>query len=229
MRWLIDFDDTLAIGYTTWAMQHVIPGMITEYNLTYEETVFSRAMLHAQKQSNQNVDEQVVLDELFIELGWEPKLQKVLISRVYETGYDLKLYEDTLPFLEKLMEQPSNRLLVVSNNNDAPNLAASLGITEYFEAILTPAICGGKPKPTADMYTYIEDKYPAQNGEETVMVGDDPWSDGDFAKVIGAANCYLLDRMDRYAVLYPQEDYHWVHSLKEILSLNSTTSIGRLP
>lgn len=210
MRWLIDFDDTLAIGYMTWAMEHVIPQMIEEFALPYEEETFSRALLHAQKQSNENTDDQRVVNEFFDAIGWDYTYQGVLMQRVYAEGYALQLYPDTEAFLQRLSSDPVNRIFVVSNNPKAPELAAHLGITAYFEAILTPEICGSQAKPVADMYAYLDAHYPDTG--ESVMVGDDPWSDGTFAKTCGMT-CWLLDRMDRYAVLYPQEPYRWVKSL----------------
>ena len=42
MRWLIDMDDTLAMGYLTWAVEHVIPSFIREHGLPYEATAFAQ-------------------------------------------------------------------------------------------------------------------------------------------------------------------------------------------
>lgn len=213
MRWLIDMDDTLVMGYLTWAIQHVLPGMIDEFKLPYDATRFSRALLKAQKQSNEGVDEQHILNDMFTALGWDARYQAVLLQRVWEENYALSLYPDTLPFLKRLSADPKNRLFIVSNNDGAPDILAQMGIAGYFEAIITPTISGGQPKPAPDMYAYLDRHYSAET--DSVMVGDDPWSDGTFAKSCGIT-CWLLDRMDRFAVLYPHERYLWRKSLSDV-------------
>src|SRR5437763_1744939 len=124
MRWFIDFDDTLAIGPMTWALNHVVPSMIEEHKLPYDADLFLEQTLRAQQEANLGLGDDAVLD------------------------YIIK--QHTIP---------------------------------------------------AD--------------ETYTIVGDDPWSDGSFADTC-QINCWILDRLDRYARLYPGKTYRWVRSLDEI-------------
>ena len=214
-NWYLDFDDTLAVGPITWALQHVFPEMIESNSLPYDEASYTRVMLKAQRLSNEGVDEARILDEMFSRLGWPDHLKLELGQSVY-TGYELALFEDTIPFLDYLREQ-EHTLFIISNNNKAVEHAETLDIAHYFTDILIPERCGAVPgKPDSGMWTHLLTCYPDLEGEGGHFVGDDPWSDGLFAEVC-QLQCWIVDRMQRYQTLYTEKPYRWVTSLRELM------------
>jgi FMN phosphatase YigB (HAD superfamily) len=217
MTWILDFDDTLALGPNTWAFETVLPQLIQQHNLPYQPKLFAGVMLKAQEESNITGDDEAILNFVFSTLGWPDSLKKELVHRVFN-DYQPALFSDTLPFLERMKGQT---LIIVSNNNYAPQLAQALGIADYFAAIITPKSSSKRPKPQADMWDAVGEFA----GDSLLhMVGDDPWSDGLFSQGNKAACCYILDRLGRYGDL--QLPYHFVKSLDEIIiqSLSGTAN-----
>jgi HAD superfamily hydrolase (TIGR01549 family) len=206
MVWILDFDDTLALGPNTWAFETVLPELIKQHQLPYEPDLFASVMLKAQEQSNLTGDDEAILDYVFGTLGWPDSLKKDLVHRVFNE-YQPVLFADTLPFLERMKGQT---LIIVSNNNYAPHIAQGLGIAHYFKAIITPKSSGKRSKPHADMWDAVVELV----GEENlVMIGDDPWSDGLFSQG-REASCFILDRLNRYTNL--DLPYQFVPSLDNI-------------
>lgn len=215
MNWYLDFDDTLAVGPITWALQHILPEMIQVHNLPYDETLFTQVILKAQQLSNQGIEEAPILDEMFTRLGWPDHLKTDLGQKVY-TGYSLALFEDTVAFLDHLRGQ-QHRMFIISNNNKAAEYIEKLGIATYFTAILTPLNCGDVPgKPNRAMWDYLLTHYPDIKGQDAYFVGDDPWSDGLFAEAC-ELSCWIVDRMQRYHTLYTEKPYHWATSLHDLI------------
>src|SRR5215468_5722105 len=118
MHWFIDFDDTLAVGPMTWAFANVIPAMVRKYRLPYYAPTFNKAALRAQKRGNENVDEMLLVQELFSTMEWPPSLVEKFLYDVYN-GYHLTLFDDALPFLERLKDA-GHSLFVISNSNKTP-------------------------------------------------------------------------------------------------------------
>ncbi len=215
MNWLLDFDDTLAVGPVTWALQHVFPDMIKTNNLPYDEALYTQVMLKAQRQGNEGVDEETILDEMFARFGWPDHLKAELGQKVYY-GYELALFDDTIPFLDHLRER-GDRVFVISNNDKAAEHAGTLGIAGYFTGIYYPERCGGVPaKPQRDMWAFVTDQYPELKDEPATFVGDDPWSDGLFAEHCQLP-CWIVDRMQRYHTLYAGKPYQWAASLRDLM------------
>ena len=214
MNWLLDFSDTLASGSKTWAFEHAFPSMIAEYHLPVDEEVFRNATLQAQKRAREIDDESVVLNELIVKLSWPDELKHELVRRIFEEC-TAELYEDTLPFLEKL-HQASQTVYIVSNTNDTPQLLEKFGITHYFRQIVTPETSGGGTgKPSRDMWDYLIRQVGDEVIAPAVVVGDDPWSDGAFAEACSLP-CWIVDRTGRLTSLYNTLPFGWVRSLLDI-------------
>jgi HAD superfamily hydrolase (TIGR01549 family) len=208
MQWFIDFDDTLALGPTTWAIQTVLPRLIRAHGLPYSDDLLHAALLRGQEIAAQGQDESQALETVFTMMNWPPELKRTLVEEVFER-YVPVLFDDARPFLQRL-RAGGEPLAIVSNNNHAPQIAEALGIAVYVNNIFTPDSCGIKRgKPHRDVWDYICDKHEIQNA---VMVGDDPWSDGAFADACGIP-CVLVDRLDRFAHF---TQYYRVGSLNEI-------------
>ncbi len=213
MHWFIDFDDTLSIGPMTWAFNHVIPNMIREYGLPYEPDLFMEATLRAQQEANQDLGDMVVMDNFLSAVRWPSSVKQPLLDAVFE-GYKPALFDDALPLLERLRAEVQP-IYVLSNNNHAPLLIEQFGVAPYFVGVFTPKLCGGLAgKPQREMLDYVLARHPIPAGEMAI-VGDDPWSDGSFAETCGI-HCWLLDRLDRYARIYPDKPYHWIRSLDNL-------------
>ena len=215
MQWFVDFDDTLAIGPNYWALNHVLPQMIEEHQLPFNEANYQQAIYRGMQQVNDNASEQAILDELFQSLGWSPDKQQELVERVF-SGYQPHLFDDALPFLNAA-QVASQPIYIISNNNHSPDLIESLNIRKLIADIFTPKLCGdipGKPKP--DLWDYVQQKYANINVQEALFVGDDPWSDGAFADAIGMP-CAIIDRTAQFKPLYQTMTYRWINSLTKLV------------
>ncbi len=214
MLWLIDFDDTLAVGPFTWAFEHVIPRMIAKHNLPYDEALFNQAALDTQRQGGDNGEESGSIDGFLDEVGWDRSLKGELVEAIFH-GYKPVLLPDAVAFLQRVKDA-SQTLFLFSNNNRAPLVTRYLGIDGYFSAMLTPALCGNLPgKPARDLFDHAIRAYAISSGEPVQVVGDDPWCDGAFADACNL-DCWLVDRLKRYESLHAQHAYHWVSSLIEV-------------
>jgi FMN phosphatase YigB (HAD superfamily) len=215
MPWFIDFDDTLSVGPVTWAFDHVFPTFIKQHELPYEPESFVVATLRAQQEANLGLGDLVVIDRFFANVNWPDSIKEPLLNTIFNE-YRPQLFDDAIPFLERLKAQGQS-IYLLSNNNSAPQLAEHMAIAHYFTGMFTPKSCGGLAgKPQRDMLDYVLTQHTMPDGELINMVGDDPWSDGSFADTCGLQS-WLLDRMDRYQQLYPDKKYRWIKSLNEIV------------
>jgi FMN phosphatase YigB (HAD superfamily) len=216
MHWFVDFDDTLVIGPVTWALKDVFPKMFRDHHLSYDEGTFAEAILSAQQQSNEDMGEMAVVDMLFQTMGWPDALKKPLVQEVFD-NYKPSLFEDAVPFLER-MTGNGDKVYILSNNNYAPHIAEQLGIARHFAAIFTPKSCGGvRGKPQRAMWDHLlaQRIIGDQPTELIGMVGDDPWSDGAFSERCNIP-CWIIDRMNRFTRLRAEKPYRWATSLAEV-------------
>jgi FMN phosphatase YigB (HAD superfamily) len=212
--WLLDFDETLASSNITWAFQHAFPKFIREHHLAYDVDLLGKVVLRLQERASQNYELGPLLQELFDRMGWPQHLQGQLMDDLW-SGYQPALYEDTLAFLDRL-HQRKHRVLVVSNSPRTPDQIRLLGLESYVHQIFTPHICANtQPKPHLSLWEYILEHETNIDPTTTIVVGDDPWSDGAFAEACGL-NCWIVDRMDRFSTMQSQKNYRWVRSLLEI-------------
>lgn len=196
-NWLLDFDDTLVSGVLTMAIEQALPRLIEKHQLAYDPEEMAQALLDMQKNASNGDDPQAMLDEFFERMQWNAALKTELFEDL-TTHYHPTLFEDALPFLQRLKDA-GGRVLVVSNNNRAPKIADALGVMPYIERIYTPKLHeGAQPKPHRSLWDIVTMQYPDITLEDTVFVGDDPWSDGAFSRACGLT-CWLVDRRARYA------------------------------
>jgi FMN phosphatase YigB (HAD superfamily) len=214
MHLFLDFDDTLVSGMNTWALVNVLPDLIREHGLPYDETHYREGLLAALESASQNLDESRILDDLFAILEWPDALKATLMSRVFGQ-FSPEIFEDTVSFLDR-MKAAGHHLYIVSNNNQAEEIIVSLGLGNYFDAVFTPQKCGvERGKPTGEMWKVLARQLEPLEMNDACFVGDDPFSDGVFADVSGIP-CYIIDRTGLYTTLYPDPSYRWVQSLAEI-------------
>jgi FMN phosphatase YigB (HAD superfamily) len=204
------------VGPVTWALNHVFPKMIREHQLPFDEGKFAEAILTAQQHSNEEMGEMAVVDGLFQTMGWPNTLKKPLVQEVFD-NYKPSLFEDTVPFLER-MTANGNTVYILSNNNYAPHIAEQLGIAQHFAGIFTPKSCGGvRGKPQRAMWDHLlAQRIVGDHPTDLIgMVGDDPWSDGTFSERCNIP-CWIVDRMGRFARLRAEKPYRWAASLAEV-------------
>ena len=212
--WLIDFDDTLAIGPVTWGYQHVLPRFIKEYDLPADFPALERSVLKAQEQSNQSTDLNSILSEFFVSMNWPTSLSQSLLLAM-EENYNPQLFDDAKPFLDTLNEA-GKTVVILSNNPHTPDSAKKLGLHDLVDDIVTPHMLpGAGPKPEFSLWDQMTKKFPGMNVENTVVVGDDPWSDLAFAEACGL-RAWLIDRHDRFAGFQLWPRARRVESLLEI-------------
>ncbi len=214
MHLFLDFDDTLVSGMNTWALVNVLPDLIKEHGLPYDEDRYREGLIAALESASQNLDESRILDTLFAHLDWPDALKATLMTRVFGQ-FSPEAFDDTVAFLDR-MKAAGHHLVIVSNNNHAGEIIDGLGLSGYFDAIFTPKISQvQRGKPAGDMWEYLDQQLENIDLSDAYFVGDDPFSDGAFADVRGIP-CYIIDRTGLYTALYPNKSYHWVKSLAEI-------------
>jgi len=212
--WFIDFDDTLATGPITWSVEFALPKFIDENRLICNRRQLSDAVLVAQAKENQGIDHRAILSELFTSMGWPSVLQNSLYTDVM-TNFRPELFDDVLPFLNCLHDH-NQILYVVSNNPYSSQIAEKLGISTYFKKFFIPDQANGiHPKPHLSLWERIISVESGIEIQESCMIGDDPWSDGQFAENCGL-ECWIVDRGLRYRSLHEEKSYHWVQSLLDI-------------
>jgi len=212
--WFLDFDDTLVSGALTWALEYRFPRLIQDYQLPYHAERFSQAVLVAQERSNQAYEPMQILHDLFTDMQWPHSLEAQIMHEAM-VDYHPRLFDDVLPFLERL-QAAGDPVCVISNNGYAPKVAERLGVLAYVSEIYTPKMCpGSQPKPHRSLWDYVTARQPIPRGYTPVIVGDDPWSDGAFAVNCGVA-CWLVDRRNRFAAHPNRQQFRWVASLLDI-------------
>jgi FMN phosphatase YigB (HAD superfamily) len=212
--WLIDFDDTLASGNLTWAIDYAFPKLIRENHLVHDPARLERVMLRLQEQSNQSVPLDVLLRELFETMAWPRALERAFISDL-TTSYQPELFDDALPFLRRLKER-GKRIIVLSNNPHSEKYVRSLGVEPYIDAIFTPYnTVETFPKPHRSLWDHVMNNILDIDPAATTVVGDDPWSDGAFASSCGLT-CWIVDRGSRVREHVTAQGWRWVRTLDEI-------------
>src|SRR5258708_29491401 len=209
MTWFLDFDDTLALGPITWAIQTVLPDLIQQNALSYDAARLDSLILDTQRDSIQGAKDTEMLDKVFQAMGWPDSLKTNLLEKVFDQ-YAPVLFSDSLPFLQR-MNAAGQALYILSNNNKAPKIAEALGIAPYLADIFTPKTFAlDRGKPHTEIWTCISKVCDVGNA---ILVGDDPWSDGAFADACGI-RCYIVDRLNRLEMI--SSVYKRVQSLDEI-------------
>jgi FMN phosphatase YigB (HAD superfamily) len=185
------------------------------HNLPNEPERLEAAVLRAEEISNINNDHGAALMDLFEQMGWQAELQHELFNDVM-TQFRPVLYDDAIPFLKALSVYPV-RVYIISNNNRVPMFSRQFEIDTYFTRIITPKMLpDGLPKPRPNMWEYLSANEPDLTTENTVIVGDDPWSDGAFAEACRLP-CWLLDRKQRYSRLKQFRHFQFVPDLLAIV------------
>lgn len=213
-NWILDFNGTLATSGITWGLRHAFPRLIQEHQLPYDATRFEQAALVAQERGSQETDPRPLLHDLFETMGWPHELEAPLLKDIM-TNYQPELFEDALPFLERL-RQHGHTICIVSNNPISTDNIQRLDLAHYINHIVTPnSYPGSQPKPHRDLWDQMLNEYPQMQQQPSVVVGDDPWTDGLFAENCNLP-CWIIDRMNRFTALHTQKPYQWVQSLLDI-------------
>lgn len=212
--WLIDFDDTIASGNLTWALQSAFPKFVLENQLAYDKQQLGQTIIRLQERKHQSVPLMQLLHDLFETMRWPHHLQQHLLDDLL-TAYQPSLFDDVLPFLRRLRAQ-NRRIIVLSNNPHTLDNVATLQIEHYVDKVYTPYNAPDtQPKPHPSLWTHILTDFEDMTPETTTIVGDDPWSDGSFADNFGL-KCWLIDRSGRLTGKVSANGWHWVRSLDEI-------------
>ncbi len=212
--WILDFDETLASGSITWALQDAFPKFIAEHQLRFDAKRLKGLILELQEAASRDSSPAPLVERLFEEMQWPSHLQQRLLEDVF-SNYKPELFEDAEPFLKRLREH-DDRVLIVSNNPRTLQQIPLLGLEHYFAGVFTPSsVPGTRPKPDRSLWDHIIGLQAEIDPDHTVVVGDDPWSEGEFSSVCGL-QCWIVDRMDRFAEVAAGKSYHLVRSLLDI-------------
>lgn len=212
--WIIDFDETLARGSITWALEKEFPKFIAVHQLPVDVARLNALVLELQEVASQHSSPAPLVGRLFNEMGWREDLQGEFLKSLLGS-YKPTIFDDTLPFLDLLRER-NDRILIVSNNPRTLEQVPILALQDYFLGVYTPSNCPGtQPKPDRSLWEYVRGNHPEVDPQRTFVVGDDPWSEGVFAEACGL-ECWIVDRLDRFAVVSVGKRYKRVRSLLEI-------------
>jgi FMN phosphatase YigB (HAD superfamily) len=212
--WIIDFDETLASGNLTWALQYAFPSFIARHQLPHDPQRLHDVMLTMQQAASGVSDPAPLMARLFEAMQWDPALQDQLLNDIF-SNFRPSLFDDALPFLERLSAR-GDRVLVVSNNPRTLEQVHILPLEPYIAGVFTPQSCPGTlAKPDRSLWDFIIAHDAQINPDATTVVGDDPWSEGEFAQVCGLP-CWIVDRLDRFGTLTDQPAYRRVRSLLDI-------------
>jgi FMN phosphatase YigB (HAD superfamily) len=212
--WLLDFDETLATGNLTYAMQHAFPKFMRDHHLQPDQQRLQQVMLDVQKRASKEIDPLPLLKVLVEGMGWAPELTQPLFEALWVVMTP-ELFPDVMPFLDRLRAD-GKRVLIVSNSGRTPEQMNLLGLMTLVDGVFTPKTCPDTlPKPHRSLWDYAVMQYADLTPETAVVVGDDPWSDGAFADACGLP-CWIVDRNNRYGDVRGQSPYRWVRSLADI-------------
>ncbi|MCC7208484.1 MAG: HAD family hydrolase [Anaerolineae bacterium] len=213
--WILDFDETLVRAGISWALDDAFPALIREHGLPFDPARFDQLVLEAQERGSLEADPRPIVHSLFEGMGWPTALGNELLHSLM-TKYEPQVFEDAWIFLDRL-NAAGDRAVVISNNPRSPALAQSLGLAGHVAHILTQGMCPGSlPKPDRSLWDYLQAQSgPPTPGDNVIIVGDDPWSDGVFAENCGLP-CYIVDRRGRFRSLCGAKGYRWVRSLLDI-------------
>ncbi len=213
---LVDFDDTLAVGPMTWGVEQFLPDLMARHGLTAGPGRLDAALLRAQESAAARFDESRLLDDFLTDLSWPEPLRAELAAAA-RAEFAFTLFPDTVPFLGGLLERQIS-IIVISNNNRCPRIAAELGIADYIDAFFTPRMDPAyRPKPDRSLFDAARVAVADLGPDTAVMVGDDPWSDGAFAAAVGLP-CWIVDRRRRYDTLALPSHVVRVPSLEHVLA-----------
>lgn len=210
----IDFDDTLVMGVQSWVLSSILPALLKEHDIVFDAEQFNQELLKAIEASNQSYALEEIGLNLFKEMTWPPHILKTIFNEI-QTSYQPILYEDAMPFLERLLKADI-AICIISNNPHAAHDAPGLGLTAVVQAVITPDKEGViLPKPSTTIWTHLQNQFEDIDVGQSFVVGDDPWTDGAFATAIDLP-CFLVDREQRFRSLYETSPHVWVQSLDEI-------------
>jgi FMN phosphatase YigB (HAD superfamily) len=212
--WIIDFDETLARGSITWALEQEFPKFIAAHQLPVDGARLNALVLELQEVASQHASAAPLVARLFNEMGWREDLQDEFLKSLFGS-YTPTIFDDTLPFLDRLRER-SDRILIVSNNPRTLEQVPILALQDYFLGVYTPSNCPGTlPKPDRSLWEYVRGNHTEIDPQHTIVVGDDPWSEGAFAEACGL-ECWIVDRLNRFEGVSAGKRYGRVRSLLEI-------------
>lgn len=212
--WLVDFEETLAPGCLTFAINQSIPKFIQQYQLEYDGEHLAKVVLTLQERARQNPGIHLLLVEFFEQMHW-PQEARVDFMNDIMADTPPYLFDDAIPFLERF-KQKGQRVFIVSNNRSTPENIKITGLETYVEGVFTPFNTPNtQPKPNPSLWEHILNHAPDIEPENVAVVGDDPWSDGAFADTC-KLRCWIVDRMNRFSEMRSKTPYFWVTSLLDI-------------
>lgn len=223
LYWLIDFDETLAKSGISWALETAFPKLVKENQLSLDPVRLQQAVLAAQEKSARNEPTEVLVHELFGTMGWPAALEQPFLTDLL-TNYEPVLFDDALPFMARLNEA-GKCVYVLSNNPLSHGLCVKLGIEPLVQAVYSPRVFPGvKGKPDVSYWAGLQARHPELQSDNTVIVGDDPWSDAMFAQNCGL-DCWIVDRRDRLSEVSEKIPFRRAQSLHEIVVTQSLPKV----
>jgi putative hydrolase of the HAD superfamily len=127
------------------------------------------------------------------------ELALLVRSRYVDTSIGWRLYEDTLPVLERLQTEGWRHAILSNHVPELPSIVAGLGLSSVIDAVFTSAATGyEKPNPKAFELALRTCGWP----RETWMIGDNPVADVAGAEAAGIPAVLVRSKQRTAAARY---------------------------
>lgn len=154
---------------------------------------------------------------MFAYLHLDPDIREFYdtLFREHPPRKEWRLYDETIPFLEKLRKSGMKIGLLSNWDLGARDILDKIGITKYFDSIVISSEIGIE-KPSKEAFSHSLNELRV-NSEEAFYVGDNYFDDVKGGNKVGL-KVFLINRTDKQSP-YKEGDYIEINSLMEIFNV----------
>ena len=167
-----------------------IAAFLSKCHRLQEEQVYQKLLNDLQKKTSLYSR---LFNDLLADLGLDQALLAEILKIYANVTVDLKLYPGAEHLLETLRKQGTRLGLVTNGNVETQrNKVRLLGIEKYFDVVVYARELGKEhEKPNPEVYRVIIQTLHC-TPEETICIGDNPYTDFSGAKKLGMRTVRLL-------------------------------------
>lgn len=188
---IFDLDNVLfnEQDYIKAAYRNIASFLSKRYHIK-EEQVYQKLLSDLQKKSSMHPH---LFDDLLTDLGLDQAMLPTILKIYANTTIDLELYPGVENLLNTLKKREIRLGLVTNGNVETQrNKVHLLRLEKYFDTIKYAREIGkGNEKPNPEVYR-ITLKTLSSKPEETICIGDNPYTDFRGAKKLGIRTIRLL-------------------------------------
>ena len=166
-----------------------IAAFISERYRLQKEQIYQKLLIDLQTKTSLYPH---LFDDLLADLGLNKSVLPNILNIYANTNVDLKLFEGAKHLLKTLKKQKIRLGLVTNGNVETQkNKVRLLGIEKYFDAVVYARDLG-KEKPNPAVYRVTLETLRSKP-EETICIGDNPYTDFLGAKKLGIRTVRYLN------------------------------------